>query len=119
MEQKKKLYVGNGNKKTFDNGGEVLNISVCMEDLKEHMGQFVTTGKNGKHYIRLDVVQKRQTDDHGFDYYVAINTFQPRNQGAPQQDNSTHRNQQYGDGEKRQNPPPRNNQYDDDGQIPF
>lgn len=69
MNQEKKIYVGSGKKK-FDN---LRSISICLEDLKDYAKQ----SKNGKHYVDLNVSDKKEVDQYGKDIAVSIDTWKP------------------------------------------
>ena len=66
-----KIYVGSGTEK-FD--GNLVSASLCLSDLPaEHM----TTGKNGKKYINLNVQKKKEKDQYGNTHYIAVDTWKP------------------------------------------
>ena len=71
MENKKeKIYVGNGKEK-FE--GNMVQISVCLTELpKEHVFEF-----DGKKYIKLNVVKKKEVDQYGKSHYIEVDTWRP------------------------------------------
>ena len=74
----KKIYVGSG--KEFGQYGQV-GINICLSDLpKEH----IFTGKTGKKYIKLNVCKKKEVDQYGKSHYVAVDTWKPNQNQAPQ-----------------------------------
>lgn len=63
-----KIYCGSGKK--FKEWSR--SISICLEDIpKEH----ISKAKNGKTYINLNVVDKKEKDQYGKDVYVTVNTW--------------------------------------------
>ena len=69
-----KIFVGSG--RVFGNYGQI-GISVCLDDIPE---EHVTTGKNGKRYVRLNISQRQQVDQYGNTHSVDVNTWKPENQ---------------------------------------
>ena len=71
MENKtEKIYVGGGKEK-FE--GNMVQISVCLTDLpKEHVFEF-----DGKKYIKLNVVKKKEVDQYGKSHYIEVDTWRP------------------------------------------
>lgn len=68
-QKQEKIYVGKG-KNQFDN---LTRLSICLTDLpQEFMNAY-----NGKTYISLDVVTRREVDEYGNSHYVTVNTWQP------------------------------------------
>ena len=69
-----KIYVGKG-KDQFDN---LTRLSICLTDLpQEFMNEY-----NGKTYISLDVVTRREVDEYGNSHYVTVNTWKPEGKGG-------------------------------------
>ena len=66
-----KVYCGSG--KTFGQYGQI-GIDICYEDIPK---EYWKKGKNGKHYIKLNVCAKREQDQYGNTHYVAVNTWKP------------------------------------------
>ena len=66
-----KIYCGSGKEK-FD--GNLVEISVCVSDLpKDKIFEY-----NGKKYIKLKVVKKREEDQFGKTHYVEVDMFEPK-----------------------------------------
>jgi hypothetical protein len=66
-----KIYAGSGKKQKDWS----RKISVCLSDLpKEHIFEY-----NGKEYIKLDIVDKKEADKYGKDVMVIIDTWKPEN----------------------------------------
>lgn len=73
-----KIYCGSG-KIQQSQYGEFYKISICVSDLpKEH----ITTAKNGKQYINLDINRKKETDQYGKNLSVTVDTWKPTPQGT-------------------------------------
>jgi len=79
-----RIYVGNGKKKEFDNGGSIVNASICLDDLyraaKEHK---TVSEKNGKSYIKLNIASMREPDDYENTHYIEVNTWKPEREETP------------------------------------
>lgn len=70
------IFVGSGKTINFKTGGYKIGISVCIEDIPE---EHTFVAPNGKTYVRLDVVKKKETDQYGKTHFVAVNTWKPDN----------------------------------------
>ena len=68
-----KIYVGSGKEGKYEG---CINITLCLEDFMAHRMEYMNE-YNGKHYIKLNVVKKRETDQYGKTHYVAIDTWEP------------------------------------------
>tara|TARA_R110001583_G_scaffold21580_2_gene82007 strand:- start:415 stop:675 length:261 start_codon:yes stop_codon:yes gene_type:complete len=79
MENKtEKIFVGSGKEK-FD--GNMVETSLCLTDIpKEHVFEF-----EGKKYIKLNVVKKREADQYGKSHYIEVNTWKPEEKKAVSQ----------------------------------
>ncbi len=73
------IYCGSGKEK-FD--GDLISISVCLEDIPE---EFKKKHTNGKTYINLDVSKKREEDQWGKTHAVKVDTFKPTKGAGAQQ----------------------------------
>lgn len=72
-----KIYCGSGVSKS--EGWQ--KVSICLSDLpKEHM----TTSKNGKVYINLNINKKKEPDQYGKDLSVSVDTYKPQQQSKPE-----------------------------------
>jgi len=71
MENKtEKIFVGSGVEK-FE--GNMVQASLCLSDIpKEHVFEF-----EGKKYIKLKVVKKREADQYGKSHYIEVDTWRP------------------------------------------
>jgi len=65
-----KIYCGSGIGK-FE--GSLVEISLCLSDLpKDKIFEY-----NGKKYIKLKVVKKREVDQYGKTHYVEVDMWKP------------------------------------------
>ena len=71
-----KIYCGSGQTK---NDGW-LKVSICLSDLPK---EFITTAKNGKKYINLNINKKKEADQYGKDLSVSVDTYKPTQQSQP------------------------------------
>jgi hypothetical protein len=82
------IYCGSGKTKQ-GKFGEFFSVSICLSDLpKEH----ITTAKNGKKYINLNINRKKEPDQYGKDLSIAVDTWKPdptKAAPAPVQDTSS------------------------------
>lgn len=74
-----KIYVGSGQSKS-GNYGEFFKVSICLSDLPK---DFITTAKNGKKYINLNISKKKEADQYGKDLSVVVDTWKPEQKPAP------------------------------------
>jgi hypothetical protein len=69
-----KIYCGSG--RVFGKYN-TLGLSICIDDIPV---DFITAGKNGKRYIRVNVNQKREPDKYGKTHSVEVDTWKPNTQ---------------------------------------
>ncbi len=79
---KDKNFVGNGWIKKFDNGGEVINISLDIDKIKK------LPVKNGK-YVSIVVAKRKSVPQKPTDFTHTVyeNTYQNKGQDKPDQTN--------------------------------
>ena len=66
-----RIYCGTGKEK-FD--GNLVEVALCVSDLpKDKIYEF-----NGKKYIKLKVVKKKEVDQYGKSHYVEVDMFEPK-----------------------------------------
>jgi hypothetical protein len=65
-----KIYCGSG--QTKNDGWQKVNI--CLSDLPK---EYITTAKNGKKYISLNINKKKEADQYGKDLAVSVDTWKP------------------------------------------
>lgn len=73
-----KLFCGRGKRFGQYNA---ISLSICLDDLPK---EYITTGKNGKRYIKLNVNEKREADEWGNTHSVEVDTWKPDNRPAQQ-----------------------------------
>ncbi len=82
-----KNYIGGSARAhTFNNGGEVINLSLCWEDLQAIAK---TPSKSGKHYIKVVIASKREEDQYGNTHSMYEDDFKPTEGGGKSEDNSS------------------------------
>ena len=69
----KKIYVGSGRKVN----PYVRGISVCLDDIQQCATR---SEKNGKFYVRLNVIDLKQANQWGKDVSVEVDTWKPDSQ---------------------------------------
>lgn len=102
MADGEKIYVGNGKKHTFPNGGSEVKIRLCLDGLKDLHEKYGFTSDAGKHFLTLIVSEKRETDQYGNTHTVRVDTWKPDGAKAPDKTE-----------------PAKNDAPDDDSDIPF
>lgn len=71
-----RIYCGTGKEKF---GGNLVEVSLCLTDLpKNKIFEY-----NGKKYIKLKVVKKKEVDQYGKSHYVEVDMFEPQKQEEP------------------------------------
>ncbi len=80
-----KIYIGNGKRRTFDNGGEIISITITLDGLKKYFDLYGFTTDAGKKKIRLDVAKRREPDKFGNTHTVTVNTWKPDPEQKPKQ----------------------------------
>ena len=70
MAEDKKIYAGSGRKVN----PYIRGISVCLDDIQQYA---VRSEKNGKFYVKLNVVDLKQSNQWGKDVSVEIDTWKP------------------------------------------
>lgn len=75
-----KIFVGSGKDFHFNNGGQSLSLTINVDELAQ---AYKTYGfeYEGKRYIKLKAVTKREPDQHGKTHYVEVDTYNPNQQG--------------------------------------
>jgi hypothetical protein len=67
------IYCGSGKTKQ-GKFGEFFSVSICLSDLP---AEHITTAKNGKEYINLNINRKKEADQYGKDLSIAVDTWKP------------------------------------------
>ena len=74
MENKtEKIFVGSGVEK-FD--GNIVDQSICLTDIQNKAKEFIFEYE-GKKYIKLNCVKKKEADQYGKTHQIARNTWKP------------------------------------------
>lgn len=65
-------------KKVFAGSGKIVTswkrgISICLDDIQN----YATQSKNGKFYVRLNVIDLKQANQWGKDVSVEVDTWKP------------------------------------------
>jgi len=81
-----KIYIGSGKKKTFNNGGEIISITIGLDGLKELYEKYGFETDAGKKKLKLNVSARREVDQYGNTHYVTVDTWKPEQQPASGQD---------------------------------
>jgi hypothetical protein len=97
----KKIYCGNGKKVN----AFVRGVSICLDDIP---AEFITVAKNGKKYVKVDIVDLKEANQWGKDVSCEVNTWKPNSQPKRGETYSYHKGQVV---------PPEN--FKDDSNIPF
>jgi PKD repeat protein len=73
MEKNETVYCGNGKEKRFDDGGSIVNFSVDLMKIKDHVYEY-----KGKKYVNLTMCANRDGEnEYGKTHYIKINDFKP------------------------------------------
>jgi len=75
-----KIYVGNGKKKTFQDGGSVINIMLSLDGIKEHFENYGFTTDQGKKKLKLVLSERKEIDQYGNSHYLTVDTWKPEQQ---------------------------------------
>tara|TARA_Y100001938_G_C7981406_1_gene374590 strand:+ start:551 stop:823 length:273 start_codon:yes stop_codon:yes gene_type:complete len=71
--EKETIYCGNGKEVVFNDGGSIVNFSVALDKIKDHVYEY-----DGKKYINLTICKnKGGENEYGKTHYVKINDFKP------------------------------------------
>lgn len=49
-----------------------LQGSICLSDIPK---EYITTGNNGKKYLNIEILEKREPDQWGNTHYVQVDTY--------------------------------------------
>jgi len=85
-----KIYVGNAKKKTFQDGGSIINIMLDLDGIGDHFKNYGFTTQQGKKKLKLILSKRREIDQYGNEYYVTVDTWKPEPQqtSTPVEDES-------------------------------
>ena len=72
----KPIYIGSGKQVEVH---EIIGGSICLTDIpQEHV---TTSDKNGKKYLNISILKKRETDQWGKTHAITVNTWKPTPKG--------------------------------------
>ena len=71
--QNEAVFCGNGKEVTFQDGNSIVNFSVALSKIKDHVYEY-----NGEKYVNLTICpNKGGENEYGKTHYVKVNTFKP------------------------------------------
>lgn len=73
--QAKNYITGSAREKTFDNGGSVINLSICLDDLLKLPK---TQDKSGRAYVKLTIAPRKTEGKYGETHAIYEDTYQPK-----------------------------------------
>ena len=72
------IYCGNGKEVVFEDGSSIVNFSVALGKIKEHVYEY-----KGEKYINLTIAGNRDGEnEYGKTHYVKVNTYKPEEKAA-------------------------------------
>ena len=110
MSDQQKLFCGSGKDFHFENGGQSLSLTIDLTSLSDAVRAGHSFEFNGRKYIKLKAVQKREPDQHGKTHYVEVDTYKPNPQGSLGYNNPHPQNGHNQHGSMAQGNPPQNSQ---------
>ena len=73
MEKKETIYCGNGKEVNFQDGGSIVNFTLHLDKIKEHVYDY-----EGKKYVNLTIsALKGGANEYGKTHYLAVDTYKP------------------------------------------
>jgi len=73
---KETIYCGNGKEVKFDDGGSIVNLTIHLDKIKEHVYDY-----NGSKYVNITLGKNKDgANEYGKTHYVKINDFKPEPQ---------------------------------------
>jgi len=75
-----KIYCGSATEKKFDNGGEILKVSLDFQALLNGFAEWGYLTKDGKKKMTLKISRRREVGKYGETHTVEIDTFKPTKQ---------------------------------------
>ena len=71
MEKKETIYCGNGKEVNFQDGGSIVNFTLHLDKIKEHVYDY-----EGKKYVNLTIsALKGGANEYGKTHSIRINDF--------------------------------------------
>jgi|TARA_R110001599_G_scaffold335104_1_gene551704 hypothetical protein len=68
------LHTSSCKKKTFANGGSILNVGVKADDLRA----FIDAHTNARGFLNLVIKERREEGKYGDTHYVVLDTWEPK-----------------------------------------
>ena len=88
---KEKIYVGQGKKITFPDGGTLLKVVLDLTDLneaaKKHGFESDRGQSAGHKKIKIELCRRREADTYGNTHYATVDTWKPENSSNKESDN--------------------------------
>ena len=75
MPPKQHQYIGNGKFKSFPNGGEVINCSICLDDIESLPHDTIDHAKNGKRYLNFTVAKRQKASEWGDTHGIYVDEY--------------------------------------------
>jgi|TARA_R110000824_G_scaffold50898_2_gene141909 hypothetical protein len=66
-------------KRTFPNGGSILNLGVKADDLRA----FIDAHTNKRGYVQITIKERKETGPYGDTHYVVLDTWEPTPKATP------------------------------------
>lgn len=79
MDYEKTIFCGSG-KKISDT---LVSMSIRVSDLPK---EWIKESKNGKSYIRLDLVKRKEPDEWGNTHFIKVNVWKPESEKKVEKD---------------------------------
>ena len=72
-EKKETVYCGNGKEVKFDDGGSIINATIHLGKIKEHVYDY-----EGNKYVNVTIAKNRDgANEYGKTHHVKINDYKP------------------------------------------
>ena len=72
MQNKEKIWCGKA-KENFENGN-IIRVNLCLSDIP---AEYISTGKNGKKYVKINVQRMKNVDDYSNTHSLSVDTWKP------------------------------------------
>jgi len=75
------IYCGSGKEKVFENGGNILTITLNIDEILAQYSAYGFTTSAGKRTIKVKVGRRREVGQYGETHTVEIDTWKPEAAG--------------------------------------
>jgi len=75
-----KIYCGSAKRKEFSDGGNIMNVSLDLDELNKRFKVYGFETRAGKKIIKLKISKRREPDQYDNTHSVMIDTWKPENQ---------------------------------------